>query len=330
MPSVGLVVNPAAGRDIRRLTGSATVSDNYGKRQIARSVLAGVASVPGVDAVVMPDKAGLGQHAVEHGPEGLAARVLDAPVAGSSEDTQRVATWFSREVDVVVVLGGDGTTRDVALESGDVPIAAVSTGTNNVVPTHVDGTAAGMAAGLLAAGRVPVDRVTYRHGMVEARVEGHTDARLRGLATLGVLDEPFVGTRAVRHGTDFRAGVVSRADPGDVGLSGIAGAVATHDPEAPGGVGLHLGPPGETPTVVRAITVPGVVERIGVHDHRVLADDEALRVSVGEGVLSVDGERDLEVVDADVSIAPEPAGPRIVRFDAVFATAAERGLLVER
>ncbi|MFC7044710.1 NAD(+)/NADH kinase [Halobacteriaceae archaeon GCM10025711] len=330
MPAIGLVVNPSAGRDIRRLTGSAVVSDNYAKRQTARCVLAGLAMTPGVEAVVMPDKAGLGQWAVENAPDGVAARLLDVPVAGSSAGTQRAAARFSETVDVVVVLGGDGTNRDVALEIGDVPMASVSTGTNNVVPVHVDGTAAGAAAGLVAAGVVPVDDVTFRHGMVEAAVDARTGERtLRGLATLGVIDRPFVGTRAVLHGDEFVGGVVSRAHPSDIGLSGIAGAVEPHAPDAPGGVALHLGPPAESPTVARAITVPGVVERIGVREHLALADDETTTFEVAEAVLSVDGERDLEVQDAVVDVRPVPDGPRVVRFDDVFTAASATGRFVE-
>jgi len=137
---VGLIVNPAAGRDIRRLTGGASVSDNYAKRRSAESVLEGLTIVddpPG--ALVMPDKAGIGQDAVETAPDGLDAQVLDVSVTGERTDTRRAAERFRDDVDVVVVLGGDGTNRDVAATIGSVPVAAVSTGTNNVVPTPIDG-----------------------------------------------------------------------------------------------------------------------------------------------------------------------------------------------
>jgi len=133
-------VNPAAGRDIRRLTGGASVSDNYAKRRSAESVLEGLTIVddpPG--ALVMPDKAGIGQDAVETAPDGLDAQVLDVSVTGERTDTRRAAERFRDDVDVVVVLGGDGTNRDVAATIGSVPVAAVSTGTNNVVPTPIDG-----------------------------------------------------------------------------------------------------------------------------------------------------------------------------------------------
>lgn len=333
MDHVGLVVNPSAGRDIRRLTGAATVSDNYGKRRVATAVLVGLASVPAVAAVVVPDKGGLGQRAADDlEDEGLAVDLLEGPVADSGAATRAAAARLRDRVDVVVVLGGDGTTRDVALglEDAPVPILAISTGTNNVVPTHVDGTAAGVAAGLVASGAVPTERVTVEHGMVEAVIgDPANERRLRGLATLGVLDVPFVGTRAVLHGSDYVGGAVSRADPGDIGLSGIAGAVGRHAPTTPGGPVLRFGVPGEAPRTVRAITAPGVVERLGVSEYDLLDDGETASFEVPEGVLSVDGERDLELVDASVDLGPIAAGPTLVDVEAVFDVGGDLGRFVE-
>ena len=66
---------------------------------------------------------------------------------------------WKAQVGAVVVLGGDGTCRDVAIGWPDAPLIAISTGTNNVFPSTVDGTTAGVAAGLVATGAVPVDTV---------------------------------------------------------------------------------------------------------------------------------------------------------------------------
>ncbi|MDZ5810755.1 NAD(+)/NADH kinase [Halorubrum sp. AD140] len=320
MALVGLIVNPAAGRDIRRLTGGASVSDNYAKRRSAESVLEGLTIVddpPG--ALVMPDKAGIGQDAVETAPEGIDAGVLDVPVSGERTDTRRAAERFRDAVDVVVVLGGDGTNRDVAATIGPVPVAAVSTGTNNVVPTPIDGTTAGAAAALVAAGEVRAEEVTVSHGTVAATVESSAGTeRLRGLATLGVVDRSFVGTRAVLDASEFIGGVVSRAHPSEIGLSGVAGALVAHEPDEAGGVGVRLGPAESTPRRVRAMTVPGGVDVVGVEAWNPLDDEEELRFDVEDAVLSVDGERHLALQDAHVAVRPVSEGPRILRFDAVF------------
>ncbi|MFB6124231.1 MAG: NAD(+)/NADH kinase [Haloferacaceae archaeon] len=326
MARVGLVANPAAGRDVRRLTGSAVVSDNYAKRRTAAAVLEGLSARPGVEALVAPDEAGIGEHAVSESPDEVTATLLDVTTRGTREDTRLAAARFRDETDVVVVLGGDGTVRDVVSTVGTVPLVAVSTGTNNVVPDHVDGTVAGVAAAAVADGTVPVDAVAIEHSTVGARiVEPDRERSLRSLATMGVVDRPFVGTRAILHGEDFLGGVVSRAGPHEIGLSGIAGGVVRHPPDAPGGVGIRLGPPDETPRTVGAVTLPGVLESVGVADYARLDDGEEFVFDVPAGVVSVDGERDVEVTDAEVVMSPSDDGPAIVQVERALAAAADRG-----
>ncbi|MFB6102367.1 MAG: NAD(+)/NADH kinase [Haloplanus sp.] len=338
-PRVGLIVNPAAGRDVRRLTGSAVVTDSYTKRRVAGAVVEGLTMVDApVELVVMPDPAGIGETVLERAPEAVPCRLLDMDTEGSARDTRRAADRFRGAsapvdtVDAVVVLGGDGTTRDVAQSVGDVPVGAVSTGTNNVVPSFVDGAVAGAAAGVVATGAVPPADVCVRHGMVEATVVDPARDRertVRGLVTVGVVDRAFVGTRAVLHGSEFVGGVVSHASPGDIGLSGIVGAVRSHAPETPGGVAVRLAPVDDAPRCVRAITLPGVVERLGVADCTALDDGEAVVFEVAQGVVSADGERELEVTDGVVRIHPVDDGPRLLSFEETMAQAARDGCFVD-
>lgn len=344
---VGLVVNPAAGRDVRRLTGGASVSDTYGKRRVSDCVLAGV-SLAGepVEVVVAPDSSRIGQRAVEEyeadrdtdgdatdradaTADGAAiadgdataahvsARVLDMDLEETAADTRHAAARFRETVDAVVALGGDGTTRDISVELGDVPLLAVSTGTNNVVPTHVDGTVAGAAAAFVAAGTVDADVVTTRHTMLEATTDD--GGSVHGLASLGVVDQSFIGTRAVLDPDDFLAGVVSRASRGAIGLPGIAGALTRLAPDDGHGVAMTFDP--DTDRGVSAITVPGVVDHLGVADWTRVDPDGEHTVRVDEAVVSADGERELEVQNTTVRIRAVPDGPRLVDVDAVFDAA---------
>lgn len=318
-------MNPAAGRDIRRLTGGASVSNNYAKRRTADCVLEGLTLAGDVDVRVMPDSTGLAGRIVADAPDELSVGRVDMPVTASGRDTRTAAERFASEADVAVVLGGDGTNRDVAHAIGDVPVVSISTGTNNVVPTAVDGTVAGLAAALVGSGAVPADEVTTRHGTVEASVEGRSGQRsIRGLATVGILDRSFVGTRAILDPADLVGGVVSRAAAVEVGLSGIAGSLVAHRPDDPGGVGVRLGSDDSARTV-RAVTVPGVLSRVGVDEHRVLDDGETFAFEVPTGVVSADGERELEVRDAVVTARPVADGPRFVRVENVVERAAADG-----
>ncbi|NIC00883.1 NAD(+)/NADH kinase [Halobacterium sp. R2-5] len=316
-PTVGVVVNPAAGRDVRRLIGSASVSDNYGKRRAAESVLAGLDIVDDpVDVVLAPDSGRIGQQTADE-TDRSNVTVLDVDVEGSGADTRRAGSAFRELADAVVVFGGDGTTRDLAIEIGDVPVLAVSTGTNNVVPTMIDGTVAGAAAAFVATGVVDADAVTDRHAMVAADV---SDGRsVRGLATVSIVDRSFIGTRAILDPDEFLGGVVSRASRGEIGLSGIAGACTQLAPTDPGGVGLELDP--DTDRTVPAITTPGDVKHVGVASWSRLDFDEPRTFDIDDAVVSVDGERELEVSNEDVSIRPVASGPQLVDFEAVFEQA---------
>lgn len=328
MARVGLVVNPEAGRDIRRLTGGASVVDNHAKRRVAGCLLDGLSVLDDPPSVSMlPDRAGIAANVVEDAPGGVAVDCLDLSVEGSAADTRRAVARFRETADVVVVLGGDGTTRDAAMESGDTPLLAVSTGTNNVVPTPVDGTVAGVAAAVVATGRVDADAVARRHGTVEARAETPTgEKRVTGLASVEVSSRSFVGTRALIDPADLVGGVVSRAHPTEIGLSGVAGALDPFDPGTGEGAALHLCDPSEAARTARAVVAPGVTARVGVETHRRLAPDAPASFEVSDGVVGADGERELELVDATVEIAPHEAGPLLVDVRATLDRAAQAGV----
>lgn len=331
MSLVGLVVNPAAGRDIRRLTGGASVVDNYAKRSTAACVLDGLTLVDDPPAVaVMPDRAGIADHVVDEAPDGIDAERIEMPVEQSAADTRRAAARFREIADAVVVLGGDGTTRDVAVEVGGTPLVAVSTGTNNVVPSAVDGTVAGGAAALVATGAVDSGNVTDRHGFVEARVDVPDDGRcVTGLASIEVTSRSFIGTRAMVDPSDLVGGVVTRARPGDVGLSSVAGCVEPFGPAQPGGAAVRLTDPEDAPRTVRSIVAPGMTTTVGIAAHERIAWNDPVTFDVEDGVVGADGERELELVDATVEITPVSDGPRLIDVHTVLETAADVGILIQ-
>jgi hypothetical protein len=327
---IGLIVNPSAGRDIRRLTGGASVVDNYAKRSTTVCVLDGLTLVDEpVSVEVMPDKTGIAGHAIDNAPDELSVSEVEMPVKESAADTRRAAAHFRETADAVVVLGGDGTSRDTALELGDVPLVSVSTGTNNVVPTPVDGTVAGAAAAVIATATVDVDAVTTRHGKIEVTADDvNGEKHLTGLATIGITDRPFVGTRAIVDPTELLGGVVSRAHPAAIGLTSVAGCIEPLAPDAPGGAALRFGDPAETSQSVRAVLAPGMTTTIGLESHESLDWDEPAVFELQDCVIGADGEREVELVDATVTMTPTANGPRLVDVDAALQAASEGGALL--
>src|SRR5947209_12222397 len=163
LPLVGIIANPASGRDIRRLVAHGTVFDNNEKTAIVRRVLLGleavgitrVAYMPEHDFGIVPRALSL-QDRQTQGSQGLRleASPLSMSVLSTSADSTRAAQLLAElGAGCIITLGGDGTHRAVDKGCGTVPLVPISTGTNNVFPAFLEGTIAGMAAGLIASGR---------------------------------------------------------------------------------------------------------------------------------------------------------------------------------
>src|SRR5260370_35803783 len=155
LPLVGIIANPASGRDIRRLVAHGTVFDNNEKTAIVRRVLVGLEAVGIRRIAFMPEHDfGILPRALTElrgHPFLLEAVPLEMPILGTSADSTRAAQQLAEMgAGCIITLGGDGTNRAVARGCGAVPLIPISTGTNNVFPTFLEGTIAGMAAGLAA------------------------------------------------------------------------------------------------------------------------------------------------------------------------------------
>ena len=314
--TVGLIANPAAGRDIRRLTAHASVVPNHEKASIVRRVLHGLAAT-GVDRVVyLADNAGIVAAAVDGARPPLPMDALDLRAHGwASDSTEAARQLAAAGVGAIVTLGGDGTNRAVAAACGDVPLVAISTGTNNVFPTMVDGTVAGLAAGLVATGTVEPDRVTSRVKRVEVQAGGTADFALIDAAAC---TDPFVGTRAVWDVARVRALILTRAEPWSVGLSAIGGHLRQLAPEEPAGLYVELG---DGPEVL-ATVAPGVVARVPVGGWRLLELDEPVAFGGGDArMVALDGEREL-AVDGGATAVVTLTGPRVVDIRATLQAAA--------
>jgi len=316
--TVGLIANPAAGRDIRRLTARASVVPNHEKASIVRRLLHGLAAA-GVDTVLyLADNAGIVAAAVDGGRPPLAMDALDFRAHGwASDSTEAAGLLAAAGVGAIVTLGGDGTNRAVAAACGDVPLVAISTGTNNVFPTMVDGTVAGLAAGLVATGAVPPDRVARRVKRVEVRAAGTADFALVDAAAC---TDPFVGTRAIWDPGRVRALVLTRAEPWSVGLSAIGGGLRPLGPEEPAGLYVELG---DGPAVAAAVA-PGVVARVPVRGWRLLELDEPVAFGGDARTVALDGEREL-AMDGGATAAVTRNGPRLVDIHATLQAAVGHG-----
>lgn len=347
-PLVGIIANPASGRDIRRLVAHGTVFDNNEKTAIVRRVLLGLEAVGIRRVAYMPEHDfGILPRALTglHGPPlQLTAEPLEMPVLGTSSDSTRAARLLAEMgAGCIITLGGDGTNRVVAKGCGTVPLVPVSTGTNNVFPTFLEGTVAGMAAGLVARGCAGKEAL-HRAPRLEVLVNGvPIDS---ALVDVVVSEQAFVGTRAIWDLSLVREVVLSRVAPATIGLSALGGAllraqIQAGDAEKPGlarpaskentsveasertGIHIVLGDGGWE---VMAALAPGIVKWIGVRETRELQVDDVVQFRPGTGTVALDGEREIELpMTSVVEVRLCADGPFVVDVPAALEGAAHAG-----
>ncbi|HJT57536.1 MAG TPA: NAD(+)/NADH kinase [Ktedonobacteraceae bacterium] len=328
-PLVGIIANPASGRDIRRLVAHGTVFDNNEKTAIVRRVLLGldavgirrVAYMPEHDFGILPRAlAGLHERALQ-----LEALPLEMPVLDTSADSTLAAQLLAEQgAGCIITLGGDGTNRAVARGCGSVPLVPISTGTNNVFPTFLEGTIAGMAAGLIARG-IRDERMIRKAPRLEVRVNG--TAVENALVDVVVSSLPFVGSRAIWDLSTVREVVLSRVAPTAIGLSALGVALLNSSAEAEAQRGMHI-VLGKGNRQILAPLAPGLVKWVGISSYRRLSMDDIVRFQPGNGTIALDGEREIELADTSVVEVKLCAdGPLVVDVPAALAAAAHTGYL---
>jgi predicted polyphosphate/ATP-dependent NAD kinase len=208
----------------------------------------------------------------------------------------------------------------------DAPLIAISTGTNNVFPTAIDGTTAGVAAALVATGAVAIADVSYQAKRVALRIDDPTRQTVHheiALVEAALIDTAFVGARAVNDPTAIRWVVAAIAEPASTGVASIAGRVYPVGRRADGGVLIRLGAGGRR---VRVPLAPGTFASVDVQSVQPLSCGEPLELS-GGGVLAYDGERTTPVAhDAVITVSIEESGPRLIDVEAALVVAAQSEL----
>jgi predicted polyphosphate/ATP-dependent NAD kinase len=329
MSKVGIIANPAAGKDIRRLVAYASLTSNHNKIDLIRRIIMGISST-GVDEILLtPDYSGLCMQAISGLADEVSSKCLllvNLKLTGTQADsTEAMAIMAEMGAGCVVTLGGDGTSRAVAKGSRMVPVVAVSTGTNNVFPVMVESTTAGIAAGVVARGIIDISQVLSTHKRIIICADGVE--KDMALVDAAVLDERFIGARAVWSISEVREILCTRAQADCIGLSSIGGAICTVNPEENYGLFLRLG---KGKIKVRATVLPGVIEEVSISEYKQVKLGEEIPIGVKQCLLALDGERELKVNAGDkLTMRIERNGPRVVDISIAIKKAVERGFFVK-
>ncbi len=333
-PSVGVLANPAAGRDIRRLVAQASVFPIAEKRNMITRIFSSLGKLGIKKVCMMPDGGGISdriRHALKTPPQNgqiwPEIDFIDMPVEDRAEDTQNaVERMVDAGVGGIIVLGGDGTNRLVASKSGDVPITALSTGTNNVFPYMREATIAGLAAGLVASKQVPISEGTTRNKVLRIDVNGiERDLALVDICTSTAL---WVGSRALWRAEGLNQLFLSFAEADAIGLSSIGGLIRPVSRLEKKGLWLDLMDPETAPISVSTPLAPGLIVDIGIEKVHDMMPGKAVSLRTTQGVIALDGEREIEFSPDDtVAVRLEWDGPLTIDIPKVMAYAANNGLL---
>ncbi|PIH03211.1 ATP-NAD kinase family protein [Clostridium combesii] len=294
MNKIGIIANPASGKDIRRLVSHATTIDNNEKVNIVERIVLSAEAFGVKDILIMPDTFQIGYKVLDNlntlGELSTNLQIMNMKVRGSIDDTiNAVKLMEEYGVDCLVVLGGDGTSRAVAKSINKTPIISISTGTNNVYPEMLEGTVVGMAAAFVASEKFGLNNIYHR----DKRIEIFKDGALVDIALVDsvISKNLFVGAKAIWDVEDMEKIIVTRAHPGTIGFSSLVGCRKIIEIEDDFGAVIDLT---ENKYRIIAPIAAGTIEKVHMGDTKIINLNEEYKFTSKEkGVIALDGEREI-------------------------------------
>jgi predicted polyphosphate/ATP-dependent NAD kinase len=307
MPTIGLIANPVSARDIRRIIANASNLQIADRVNIVMRVLTAAHSLGVERVLVMPDNGGIRALLQRHLSRGHSqhqrwpvVEYLDMEPTSTVEDTfQAARLMHAAGVEAIVVLGGDGTHRAVVRECRNIPIAGLSTGTNNAFPEMRESTITGMAVALYATGRLSAAQALAPNKLLEVSINEGVQRDI-ALVDAVISTDRYIGARALWKPEALSAAYLTFADPQAIGLSAIGGLLQPVGRRDPGGLAVHLGHhPHPAALQLLAPIAPGMVRPVSIAHWHAMPADQPFAVQQQGGVVALDGERELAFDDGD-------------------------------
>jgi len=326
MRAVGLVANPASGKDIRRLAGKASVFDNREKLAIVRRAVIGAIAAGARRFVYMSDSHGIVKQAIAETsiPRGVRFEALPSSGTASAMDTIVAAEQMAqKDCAVVLVLGGDGTNRAFVRGWRDATLVSLSTGTNNVFPVMAEATVAGMALGLIAAGTVASRLVATQAKVIDVDIEeAEQDIALIDAV---ITRDAFIGAKALLDPSQLKEALLCRAEPAAVGITSLGGLVRPVSDKDDFGLHLTFAKGGRQ---LLAPMGPGMFAKVEIGKTRLVKFDQAVKAS-GPSVIALDGERERVIAPGQrIEMRISRRGPWVVDLAATLQRAAKQKLFL--
>jgi predicted polyphosphate/ATP-dependent NAD kinase len=326
MRAVGLVANPASGKDIRRLAGKASVFDNREKLAIVRRAVIGAIAAGARRFVYMSDSHGIVKQAIAETtiPRGVRFEALPSSGTASAMDTIVAAEQMAQtDCAVVLVLGGDGTNRAFVRGWRDATLVSLSTGTNNVFPVMAEATVAGMALGLIAAGKVASRLVATQAKVIDVVIEA--EEQDIALIDAVITRDAFIGAKALLDPSQLKEALLCRAEPAAVGITSLGGLVRPVSDKDDFGLHLTFTKGGRQ---LLAPMGPGMFAKVEIGKTRLVKFDQAVKAQ-GPSVIALDGERERVIAPGQrIEMRISRRGPWVVDLAATLQRAAKQKIFL--
>ena len=326
MRAVGLVANPASGNDIRRLAGKASVFDNREKLAIVRRAVIGAIAAGARRFVYMSDSHGIVKQAIAETtiPRGVRFEALPSSGTASAMDTIVAAEQMAqKDCAVVLVLGGDGTNRAFVRGWRDATLVSLSTGTNNVFPVMAEATVAGMALGLIAAGKVASRLVATQAKVIDVDIEA--EEQDIALIDAVITRDAFIGAKALLDPSQLKEALLCRAEPAAVGITSLGGLVRPVSDKDDFGLHLTFTKGGRQ---LLAPMGPGMFAKVEIGKTRLVKFDQAVKAQ-GPSVIALDGERERVIAPGQrIEMRISRRGPWVVDLAATLQRAAKQKIFL--
>ncbi len=297
-PIVGLIANPLASKDIRRLVGLARVVDVEEKANLIGRFLVGLTAGPDVVVAALDDSGGIAKRGLRL-TRGAAPPVGFLPIEAraTEADTSTAARMLGlMGAKALVTVGGDGTIRSAVEGWPEARLVPLAAGTNNAMAIAHEPTIVGYATALAVSGGLPDD--TYERITTMVVHTGEPNPSTAVVDAVGVRTH-WTGARALWEPEDLVEAVVANARPDSVGVASISAALG---PTPPGHARHIRFGPGRR---LRVIFGPGLVGDVSVETHRIVAEGETVALDPATRVIALDGERRL-VRDTGAHIEVRP------------------------
>lgn len=324
MSVAAILANPASGKDIRRLVAHGSVFDNQEKVRMVRRLILGLELAGVTKILYMPDSYAIIPRALNSISPSIPVEAVEMPIRNNQTDTT-VAAGIMETLGVqsLVVLGGDGTSRVACKGSLAIPVLPLSTGTNNVFPYMCEATVAGVAAGLVASGRLSREECCYQSCMLDILIDD--EVKDIALVDAAVYDDVFFASKAVWHMEKVSQLFMTRCSASSIGLSAIGGQFREILPEEPCGLALDLDK--SASMRVTAAIAPGMFADVPIHKVEEMEPNKIFPVTLNSGLIAVDGEREIEIKEgARAGIRLNTNGPWVIDVHKTMTLAGKKGI----